>query len=617
MKFAKNLPLEIVSLTFLIAIMITTAISLPSWLFGDTDQASAVHIYQTNELGKLELDLPFKSFVRSPNDGQFVTGSFLIAPQQSGGDRYIFIPYYVGTIEFSAFGISIYTSDFPRDSRFITRVNGTSFQLLEFDPQTGSAPNDKIEISFKLYPDSSGLSVMSKIYIGAKQDFQAQTLAQSLYYDVFRNGMLGIQLFLFFAAAAFLKLPDHRGVVFSSLIILAYFISIGVSGVISQLRPEINISTLIFSSTPAVSAALLLYGFNVCRRVIPLNYHILIYIFIFTWVTLMLFAFLNKKDLQLINVYVSGPSILISLLLLLILCINSLRGTSRAEVKFLLSATFILFSSVLHDAAFRLGIHFNGVAMSPLGSMAFISVLIYSATQRYFSTHNGLAQANTTLTEALEQQSQRLSFEFERSAQLMRLAAVQEETNRMTRELHDGVLTYLGLINVISETAVAASSNEIGRLSRLATNEIRVILDARPSDDASLAIALSSLRQNIVEPLSLKDIDIEWSTVALLTYGPVEPKLLMNVVRIVQEAIHNAVVRAQCTKLSIIAERLDDFYIINIVNIGGSSFDESTKIGRGIANMVDRATQIGGSLSILSKDSGAHLLLKLPLPKER
>jgi signal transduction histidine kinase len=119
----------------------------------------------------------------------------------------------------------------------------------------------------------------------------------------------------------------------------------------------------------------------------------------------------------------------------------------------------------------------------------------------------------------------------------------------------------------------------------------------------------------MVDPLSLQNIDVEWSIAELLSYGPLAPRQLMDVVRVIQEAIHNAVVRAECNFLSVTAERLEGTYRIKIINLGGKTYSYEEKTGRGIANMKERAARLGGALSIYSKDTGASLLLTLPVIK--
>ena len=228
------------------------------------------------------------------------------------------------------------------------------------------------------------------------------------------------------------------------------------------------------------------------------------------------------------------------------------------------------------------------------------------------SSKTKLAEANDVLRASLERQNQELLVEFERSAILLREATASHEKARLTSELHDGVLTYLAMMTVLSESGSASSLKEINKLSRYASNEIRVILEARPSDQNSMTIALGALRGQMIDPLRHLGVEVEWSTEALLDYGTINPRALMNVIRIIQEAIHNAVFRSKCTFISLEATRHNGEYIVSIVNKGGRTFSEEDRKGLGIVNMTERAATMGGRFVITSNETGATVTLYLP-----
>ncbi len=116
----------------------------------------------------------------------------------------------------------------------------------------------------------------------------------------------------------------------------------------------------------------------------------------------------------------------------------------------------------------------------------------------------------------------------------------------------------------------------------------------------------------MVDPLLYMGVEVEWSTYALLDQGVIQPKALMEIIRIIQEAIHNAVIRGKCTFLSVVAQRYDNEFTITIVNKGGQPFSEENRKGLGILSMVSRASKIGGAVEIIPNDSGAILSLTVP-----
>lgn len=600
----------------IVAFFVLVAFTFPSWFISVGDQAQKVEVYFENDPQTGKTAPPVSVFETNAGSAHSVNGNFTLSVEDNGELTFIYLPYFVGRVLLSADGASFYESSPFRPARTLTEVHNALVAVPAPSLPSGTEPSRNIEISLSLQPDSSGLAVLSEIYFGKQQDFEKPILLNYLYYEVFRNGLLGVQFFLLLIAAALLYQEKYRREISAPIVILCYFIIIGLSGILSSARPDIDFSTLVVSSTLIVSVALLIYGYSVCLGSVKKHHLQILGLTILGWFAMALVMSYGHFSLRIVNIFISGPSLIVSLIGLIGMCFVGMRRSRSDEVVLLLIGSSALFATTLHDVSFRIGLHSNGIVLSPLGSTMFIATLSYSSIMKYFSAQRDLFLANANLNIYLESQSRRLREEFTKTAELLSAVAAQEETSRMTRELHDGVLTYLALISIISESEEVKSIAKMGHLSRLATNEIRVILDTRLNEEASLAIALSSLRQNIVEPLGLKGISVEWSTIALLNYGSVPPKLLMNVVRIIQEAIHNAVVRGNCKVLSITAEEVNSVHYITVSNSGGRRFSDQQSAGLGIKNMKDRAAQIGGAVEIVPEDTGASLTLRLPISKD-
>ena len=88
---------------------------------------------------------------------------------------------------------------------------------------------------------------------------------------------------------------------------------------------------------------------------------------------------------------------------------------------------------------------------------------------------------------------------------------------------------------------------------------------------------------------------------------------MLEVVRVFQEAIHNAVSRAKCTTL-VVSGTVDQNGGIKflIKNYGGTSLDLDKDIGFGISGMLNRAKRISAKLTLTPVKGGAELELILP-----
>ena len=187
------------------------------------------------------------------------------------------------------------------------------------------------------------------------------------------------------------------------------------------------------------------------------------------------------------------------------------------------------------------------------------------------------------------------------------------QRQNLNLELHDGVLTYLAMINAMTEQPTTEREISLYKLARNATREIRIILDSDPVAGHSLFTALASLRIQLVEPLEQIGLRVRWDMTSLYDYVSSDSGTLMDVVRIIQECIHNAVERSDCKALIVRAVKDNEGRdVIAISNLGGTAYSQQSEPGHGIHIMQQRAERIGALFSIQTRPTGARVLLVMP-----
>ncbi|MFC4319949.1 sensor histidine kinase [Litchfieldia salsa] len=200
---------------------------------------------------------------------------------------------------------------------------------------------------------------------------------------------------------------------------------------------------------------------------------------------------------------------------------------------------------------------------------------------------------------------------------------ISQERNRLARELHDSVSQQLFaasmLMSAITETRGSDESAE-GKQLKMVENMIHqsqlemraLLLHLRP-----VALKGKTLQEGIEELLfeltQKVTLEITWKIEEMTLDKGIEDHLF----RILQESVSNTLRHAKCTKLEILLILRDDFVILRIVD-NGVGFemnpDSSTPGSYGMQNMQDRATEIGGTLKIVSiKNSGTKLEVKVPM----
>lgn len=88
----------------------------------------------------------------------------------------------------------------------------------------------------------------------------------------------------------------------------------------------------------------------------------------------------------------------------------------------------------------------------------------------------------------------------------------------------------------------------------------------------------------------------------------------MNIYRIIQEAVNNALKYASAEKVEVNISQLGNFYNVEISD-NGKGFDlSSAEMGNGLNNMKKRSREMGGKIEFLSKENkGTKVSLKFPL----
>ena len=86
----------------------------------------------------------------------------------------------------------------------------------------------------------------------------------------------------------------------------------------------------------------------------------------------------------------------------------------------------------------------------------------------------------------------------------------------------------------------------------------------------------------------------------------------MNIYRIIQEAINNALKYASADEVEVIISKEQSQYEIEITDNGKGFDPNSAELGNGLNNMKKRAREIGGALKIKSSKKGTSILLKIP-----
>ena len=202
---------------------------------------------------------------------------------------------------------------------------------------------------------------------------------------------------------------------------------------------------------------------------------------------------------------------------------------------------------------------------------------------------------------ALEKTTQRLS-----EAERRRVLA--EERARLMRDMHDGLGGQLVQALALSEQG---EDPDLQRSLRGAIDDLRLIVDSLSPTEDGLGDLLASYRHRVGKLLRRTNFNVQWQFDEDAIDVPLPANANLSILRIIQEAVTNAVRHSEGDTLRVHVSRGRDHLEVAITDNGiGIPQDVSE---RGLNNMRVRAIEIGGALAAKSSDAGSTVRLLLPI----
>lgn len=249
-----------------------------------------------------------------------------------------------------------------------------------------------------------------------------------------------------------------------------------------------------------------------------------------------------------------------------------------------------------------------------------ITVLICYSSVMSFELAMALKKSNAfneTLQTEVNTQTKKLTEQYENIVELERQKVVSDERSRLISDMHDGTSGQLTSLIAGLKTGKLTQQQAI-QLLEYCVRDLRLILDSMnvdATDDLARALAMFSGR---VRPLlEAKEITLNWDTLSLPEDIQLSPHQLLNIFRILQEAITNIIKHANAGHVSLRVYLEDQSLHFKVRDNGqGMSGEEQAQLGYGKKSMVARALSLGGSLDIKSQSHEfTELSLNIPLAR--
>jgi signal transduction histidine kinase len=187
-----------------------------------------------------------------------------------------------------------------------------------------------------------------------------------------------------------------------------------------------------------------------------------------------------------------------------------------------------------------------------------------------------------------------------------------QERQHMLQDMHDGFGSQLVIAKMMVEQNQMSQSG-LGRLLEESIADLYLLVDTLGNSDNYLPNALVDFRFRTQQRLMGSSIKLHWNL--QVDHAPeVAPNVVLQILRLVQEALNNALKHAKATNiyLDFTYDEVSSELTVSVAD-DGVGMGENMLFGRGQTNMMARARATGGKFSA----SNSHLTLSTTHPGTR
>lgn len=322
--------------------------------------------------------------------------------------------------------------------------------------------------------------------------------------------------------------------------------------------------------------------------------------------------------------FIWGPLLLLGGLYVLVTTLLSVHKEPSIELSALSTAVAIIFLLVVHDQILFWGglpvyegrlLHFG----APFLLLAFTWILLRRFVESLHSAEQYNAELrllNQQLESRVAEKSQRIAQSYEMIRQLGQEQVVQQERSRIMRDMHDGIGVYLtSMLRQLEHAPL--DRQHLQNSAHDALNDLRLMIDSLGSTGTDLPAMLGMFRTRITRLVEACQVELVWEVDELPELDDFGPERALNLLRILQEAVTNALKHSTATKVSISAavetiQGNQSHITIKVTDNGKGFFPKNTP-GNGLNNMQHRARKIRAGFAIDTSIEGTCVKVTLPV----
>ena len=257
---------------------------------------------------------------------------------------------------------------------------------------------------------------------------------------------------------------------------------------------------------------------------------------------------------------------------------------------------------------------FDSLYLQPWGLPLVLISMAGLLAQRFITTITSYELLNATLATRISEREHELAASHARERTLDTQRAAAEERQRLMRDMHDGIGSFL-----MSTLALARhrpmSQSDFEHVLQDCIDELKLTIDSMEPVESDLLVVLGNLRYRLEPRLNAAGITLEWAVQDLPQLSYLDHENVRSILHIVQEALTNTLKHAKASRITIsTGVDFPSQRVLVRLTDDGLGRPTDARAGRGLGNMRARAAKLGGEVDIIDLQGGGTCVnLYLPL----
>jgi signal transduction histidine kinase len=292
--------------------------------------------------------------------------------------------------------------------------------------------------------------------------------------------------------------------------------------------------------------------------------------------------------------------------------------TPNFLIKSIVFAIAIALGAAVHDFLVFVGVlPYGSPELLNIATPVLLIALGAALIDRFVRSLADVEKTNTELESRIHEREQLLKRNFDRLRESERVKASAQERQRIMQDMHDGLGSQL-LSSLMLVERGALTNEQVAQILRESIDDMRLAIDALAAENSDLLSALGNMRFRMEPRLKAAGMELQWDARGLPEEVDIDPDSVLPVLRIVQEALTNAIKhsRARAVRVTLGVDHDGDsqWLSIRVTDNGRGLAANAAGSGRGMLNMRNRAGKIGALLKVETvPGAGTMILLRLPL----